>query len=57
MKRGIIIAFEGLDKTGKTTHSRLLNEALNKNKINSKLMRFPNRLTELGKLIDRYLKK
>lgn len=57
IRRGLLIAFEGLDKTGKTTHSKLLSDALNTLNIKSLKLRFPDRNTELGKLLDSYLKK
>lgn len=58
MKRGIFILFEGCDKSGKTTQSELLINFFN-NVLKSKtiLIKFPDRTTETGKLIDSYLKK
>ena len=57
MRRGLLIAFEGLDKTGKTTHSKLLSKALNDLGQAAKNVRFPDRTTDVGKLIDRYLRR
>lgn len=55
--RGLLIVFEGKDKTGKTTQAKLLVQKLNEMNIKSEYIAFPNRETEIGKLIDRYLKK
>jgi dTMP kinase len=55
--RGLLIVFEGLDKSGKSTQSKLLYDALNSKNIKSELWRFPNRTTSIGKLIDAYLTK
>lgn len=52
MARGQLILIEGLDRTGKTTQSELL---LSKLKPNAKLMKFPNRDTPIGQLINKYL--
>lgn len=54
MKRGSLIVFEGLDRTGKTTQSRLLFESLKKTR-KVKLTSFPNRQTQIGQLINSYL--
>ena len=40
--RGLLIVFEGVDRSGKTTISSCLNEKLNKNKVTT-LIRFPGR--------------
>jgi dTMP kinase len=50
--RGKLVVFEGLDRSGKSTQSKLLHENLE----NSVLVRFPNRETTTGKIIDTYLK-
>ena len=61
--RGTLIVFEGYDRSGKTTVCTKIVEHLNtpkerKNgKENAKFMRFPDRDTEIGKIIDGYLKK
>eukprot|EP00741_Cyanophora_paradoxa_P020429 tig00021254_g19719.t1 len=48
--RGAFILFEGVDRCGKSTQSRMLAE-----KLNATLLRFPDRTTEIGKMIDAYL--
>jgi dTMP kinase len=55
MDRGKFIVFEGSDRTGKTTQSKLLFEKL-KRRVPVKRMSFPNRETESGQMIDAYLK-
>jgi len=55
MKRGALIVLEGVDRSGKTTQcSRLLNRLVS-NGISCELMRFPDRTTPIGKMIDGYL--
>ena len=51
-ERGRLIAFEGIDRTGKTTQSQLLSQSLD----SPLLMRFPDRSTETGKMLDQFLK-
>jgi len=55
-KRGVLIALEGCDKTGKSTHTRLLCEALRNLQIPNQLITFPDRSTAIGQIIDKYLK-
>ncbi|XP_059615699.1 uncharacterized protein LOC132261140 [Phlebotomus argentipes] len=55
--RGAFIVLEGCDRSGKSTQSQKLVEKLNENGINAKLMKFPDRETECGKMIDGYLRK
>lgn len=52
MKRGLLILIEGLDRTGKTTQTTLLFDKL---KPNAELIKFPDRSTSIGQLIDKYL--
>ncbi|OAF68071.1 hypothetical protein A3Q56_04188 [Intoshia linei] len=56
-KRGVFIVVEGLDRSGKSTAIELLCDWLNQDKYNSKIIKFPDRTTETGSLIDSYLKK
>ncbi|ODV93216.1 hypothetical protein PACTADRAFT_5000 [Pachysolen tannophilus NRRL Y-2460] len=54
-KRGALILIEGLDRTGKTTQTiALMNKLLNE-KIQANLIKFPDRSTPIGKLINTYL--
>eukprot|EP00954_Amorphochlora_amoebiformis_P021882 1349283-Amorphochlora_amoeboformis.AAC.1 len=54
-KRGAFILFEGIDRCGKTTQSKLLVETLKKNGVRAQHMRFPDRNTEIGQMINAYL--
>ena len=54
--RGALILFEGVDRCGKSTQSAMLNKYLGeKYKGKSSLIRFPDRDSNIGKLIDSYL--
>ncbi|XP_037818967.1 thymidylate kinase [Lucilia sericata] len=55
IKRGAFIVFEGCDRCGKSTQSRLLVEHLQKSAIPVKHMVFPERTSDIGKLINGYL--
>ena len=55
--RGLFIVFEGLDKTGKSTQSKLLVDTLNKSNMPTRLYKFPDRTTAIGTMIDKYLSK
>lgn len=48
--RGSLILIEGLDRTGKSTQASLLAE-----KLNAKLVKFPDRSTPIGQIINSYL--
>lgn len=52
MPRGALIVIEGLDRAGKSTQCRLLAETL----PNATCLRFPDRSTPIGTIIDAYLK-
>ncbi|CAR29263.1 hypothetical protein ZYGR_0Z01850 [Zygosaccharomyces rouxii] len=52
MARGLLILVEGLDRTGKSTQASIL---LDKLKPNAELVKFPDRTTPIGQLINRYL--
>jgi len=55
-RRGAFILFEGIDRCGKTTQSKLLAETLKREGNKVETMRFPDRTTTIGKMIDAYLK-
>lgn len=56
MDRGLLIVFEGVDGSGKTTESKKLVESLLEVHKEVEYIAFPDRTTETGKLIDKYLK-
>lgn len=55
-RRGLLIVLEGVDRCGKTTQCAKLVERLNKSGFPCEPMRFPCRDTQIGKIIDSYLK-
>jgi dTMP kinase len=56
--RGAFILLEGLDRSGKSSQCLRLAEALNaQNKDAALSMRFPDRTTPIGQMIDAYLKQ
>ena len=58
VKRGALIIFEGLDRIGKTTQSKLLHEHLSTEcGLSCERLAFPDRSTQIGSLIDRYLRR
>jgi dTMP kinase len=50
--KGLLIVFEGIDGSGKTTQAKMLAE-----KINGVYMAFPNRSSAIGQVIDKVLRK
>ncbi|SCU86109.1 LAME_0D04544g1_1 [Lachancea meyersii CBS 8951] len=54
MARGKLILIEGLDRTGKSTQAAKLVESLSNQ---ARLVKFPERSTPIGKLINQYLKE
>ena len=54
-KRGTLIVFEGLDRSGKSTQCERLVENLCREGEDVKHMRFPNRETPIGQMISSYL--
>ncbi|XP_069474227.1 thymidylate kinase [Ambystoma mexicanum] len=55
--RGALIVLEGMDRAGKSTQCRRLVEALIAEDCRAELLRFPERTTEIGRLINSYLEK
>ena len=53
--RGMLIVFEGLDRSGKSTQCERLVEYLRRNGETVEHMRFPNRTTPIGQMINSYL--
>ncbi|KAF7458935.1 thymidylate kinase [Cryptosporidium felis] len=56
-KKGIFIVLEGMDRSGKTTQCQKVMEYLTNKGRKCVKIRFPDRTTELGKLLDKYLRK
>ncbi|XP_005411178.1 PREDICTED: thymidylate kinase isoform X1 [Chinchilla lanigera] len=56
-RRGALIVLEGVDRAGKSTQSRKLVSALCAAGHRAELLRFPERSTEIGKLLSSYLEK
>ncbi|XP_037380211.1 thymidylate kinase [Talpa occidentalis] len=56
-RRGALIVLEGVDRAGKSTQSRRLVAALCAAGHRAELLRFPERSTEIGKLLSSYLEK
>jgi len=55
-KRGVLVAFEGIDRSGKSTQAKLLVDFLNLGEIHTELLHFPERTTMIGKQLDNYLR-
>eukprot|EP00112_Aurelia_sp_Birch-Aquarium-sp1_P002005 Seg122.8 transcript_id=Seg122.8/GoldUCD/mRNA.D3Y31 product="Thymidylate kinase" protein_id=Seg122.8/GoldUCD/D3Y31 len=55
--RGLLIVFEGLDRSGKSTQARKLIDTLQSKGHAAKFMRFPERKTVIGQAIGDYLQK
>ncbi|ASZ85035.1 055L [Cherax quadricarinatus iridovirus] len=53
----MLVVFEGCDKSGKSTQTKLLVSSVKSPLYGGEYFHFPDRTTEIGKLIDRYLKK
>jgi dTMP kinase len=54
-KRGFFILFEGVDRSGKTTQAQKLAEYMNEHVTPTEFIRFPNRDTSIGRMINAYL--
>ncbi|XP_060082698.1 thymidylate kinase-like [Ylistrum balloti] len=57
MKRGALIVFEGGDHSGKTTQCTKLIQALTSKGKNVKLLKYPDRTSTIGQMINNYLGK
>lgn len=57
VSRGVFVVLEGVDRSGKSTQCKLLVESLRAKGRDAELVRFPERSTPLGAIIDRYLKR
>ncbi|XP_075057867.1 thymidylate kinase [Mixophyes fleayi] len=55
--RGALIVLEGADRAGKSTQARRLVEALRERGYQAEGLRFPERTTEIGRLVGSYLEK
>ncbi|KAH8116252.1 thymidylate kinase [Phellopilus nigrolimitatus] len=56
IRRGAFIVIEGLDRSGKSTQAAALVSHLERSNVPAKLMKFPDRTTPIGKMIDAYLR-
>lgn len=54
-QRGALIVLEGCDRTGKTTQAQMLIDTLKKQDKKAEFMRFPDRSTCIGGIINSYL--
>ncbi|CBZ54892.1 Thymidylate kinase, related [Neospora caninum Liverpool] len=54
-KRGCLVVFEGIDRSGKSTQARLAYERLLKEGQPTELIRFPDRTTSIGQVLDKFL--
>lgn len=57
MGRGAFIVFEGCDRVGKSTQVKMLVEALTERNISTMQFAFPDRTTNVGHLLDKFLAK
>lgn len=55
MTRGCLICLEGIDHSGKTSQAGILRDKLNENGFKTITMRFPDRTTDTGTIINSYL--
>ncbi|EEP79037.1 thymidylate kinase [Uncinocarpus reesii 1704] len=56
MTRGALIVMEGLDRAGKSTQCAVLVDKLREMGYKTNYIRFPDRTTSIGKIIDGYLR-
>ncbi|KFM75698.1 Thymidylate kinase, partial [Stegodyphus mimosarum] len=55
LRRGALIVLEGCDRVGKSTHAKLLYEALKEEGLKVETIQFPDRSTVIGNIIGKYL--
>jgi len=55
-RRGWCIAFEGIDRTGKSTQAASLVNQLNEAGYSAELWTFPDRSTPIGSILDSYIR-
>lgn len=55
-QRGAFICIEGIDHAGKTTQAKMLVDTLCDCNCRTQMMQFPDRTTEIGKILDAYLR-
>ncbi|KAH8370574.1 hypothetical protein KR093_004180, partial [Drosophila rubida] len=55
LPRGAFVVFEGLDRTGKSSQTRLLYNLLIEKGLKAKLIHFPERSSAIGQVINAYL--
>ncbi|KAK6992083.1 thymidylate kinase [Favolaschia claudopus] len=55
-RRGAFIVVEGLDRSGKTTQVATLKSRLEAEGISATILKFPDRTTAIGQMIDSYLR-
>ncbi|KAI5304374.1 Thymidylate kinase [Ascosphaera atra] len=56
IRRGALLVVEGLDRAGKSTQCAILTKLLQEKGHKAKYIRFPDRTTEIGKMISSYLR-
>ncbi|KAF9529641.1 thymidylate kinase-domain-containing protein [Crepidotus variabilis] len=56
LKRAPFVVIEGLDRSGKTTQTTRLYDRLKEAGVAVELIKFPDRTTAIGKMIDSYLR-
>lgn len=54
--RGALIVIEGADRVGKSTHAARLVDVLRREGTRVDLVKFPDRTTVIGQMINQYLK-
>ncbi|TPX39178.1 dTMP kinase [Synchytrium endobioticum] len=57
LRRGAFVVFEGCDRTGKSTQATACLQRLQTSGVDAHLVRYPDRTTHTGALLDRYLRR